>query len=322
MRTPHFWQTRSIIAYLLFPLSLIYSAISSLYQRSRTPVDASIPLICIGNAVAGGAGKTPVALALADMLTASSKKVFFLSRGYRGKLSAATLVDIRVHDAASVGDEALLLARKLPTIIARKRAEGAALAAQMGAEFILMDDGFQNNSIKKSCSLLVIDGEYGIGNGWKIPAGPLRENFSTALSRADAVIMVGEDRHGLTAELPDRLPVFNCWIIATNAAQVKGKKLVAFAGIGRPEKFFSSLESCGAILADRMGFPDHHFYTEDDMLLLDKLATEHQAQLVTTSKDWVKLPALLQQKVLQFEIRAEIEGANILKQKLLALGAS
>lgn len=294
MRTPEFWyRSPGRLARLLAPFSLIQATLTRRRLASATPYRPGIPVICIGNLVAGGAGKTPTALAVAAAL--GSTDTHFLSRGHGGRLEGPVQVDPAGHTAADVGDEPLLLARTRPTWVARDRAAGARAAEAAGAGVLVLDDGFQNPSLAKDLSLLVVDGTGGFGNGLVIPAGPLREPVEAGLARADAVVLVGPDRSGIgarLAELAPHLPMLGARIAPEpGAAQaLKGRRVYAFAGIGRPAKLFQTLRDLGAELVATTGFADHHPYAPDEIMRMVEAAASADSILVTTEKDWVRLP--------------------------------
>ena len=282
MRAPEFWRSGGLLASLLSPLGALYGASVAFKARHAKPYDTGMPVICIGNLTAGGSGKTPIAIAVAQALRARSRKPIFLTRGYGGTESGPVQV-VRAHSAAAMGDEALLLVRAAPTIVARDRTAGAKLAAQKEADVLVMDDGHQNFALRKSLSLVVVDAETGFGNGLMIPAGPLREPVRQGLSRADAVVLVGDgtpDLQGFSGL------VLRARLVA-DTVSVSGKDVFAFAGIGRPEKFIASLETGGAQVAGSCFFADHHPYTDDEILQLKAVAGE--TMLVTTEKDFVRL---------------------------------
>lgn len=288
MRAPGFWQRRGALAALLAPAGAAYALAGRLRRMATRPARAACPVLCVGNLTAGGSGKTPTALALAARLAARGRRPVFLTRGYGGREAGPLLVDPARHDAAAVGDEPLLLAAAWPTVVSRDRAAGAALATDQG-DVIVMDDGFQNPRLAKDLSLLVFDGAQGIGNGRCIPAGPLREGLAQGLARADACLIIGADATGLAPRLAGR-PLLRAEIrpLATGLA---GRRLFAFAGIGRPEKLFATLRAAGADLAGAEGFPDHHVYGEDELARLKAAAAAAGAALITTTKDLARLPA-------------------------------
>jgi tetraacyldisaccharide 4'-kinase len=311
MRPPEFWTAEGLVPRLLAPASLVWSAAAALRRAGARPFRAGVPVLCVGNLVAGGAGKTPVAIALAGLLSRAGSEPAFLTRGYGGRLAGPVLVDPARHGAAEVGDEALLLARAAPTFVARDRAAGARAATDAGAQILILDDGFQNPGIAKDWSLLVVDGGFGFGNGRVIPAGPLREPVEAGLARAQGAVLVGADETGVEARLAARLPLFHARLAAIDPARFIGRKLLAFAGIGRPAKFFATLAECGAELVDAREFPDHHRYRDSEIDALAAAARAAGASLVTTAKDHVRLPPSHRQSVeaLEVELRFADEAA-------------
>ncbi len=292
MKEPDFWrQDGGLLAKLLSPLGWVYGMASQTRFNLKKPWKAPIPVLCIGNLVSGGAGKTPVALSLGARLNATMGPVHFLTRGYGGNAPGPLLVDLENHTSSLVGDEALLLAEQAPTWVSANRKAGAHMAAEAGAKVIIMDDGFQNPGLAKDVSLLVIDGGYGFGNGRVIPAGPLREPLAEGLARADALVMIGEDEtgalDGLGRDIP---PVLKARVIpGPEAAGVKDKDVVAFAGIGIPEKFFDSLRAIGCRLVAAHLFPDHYPYEDEDLDRLRAQAKVTDSVLVTTAKDLARM---------------------------------
>jgi tetraacyldisaccharide 4'-kinase len=277
MRRPEFWSGHGLAAHLLAPLGRLYGRSVAFKARHARPYRSRAKVVCVGNLTAGGSGKTPVAIALAKILAAKGKKVFFLTRGYGGKEKGPALVK-PFHTARQMGDEALLLARTAPTIVARDRAAGAAFAETLGAEIVVMDDGHQNFALAKDLSLVVMDGA-GFGNGLMIPAGPLREPLAQGLARADAVVVMGES--------PDlgafRGPVLRARL-KPEADDLRGQTFFAFAGIGRPAKFVESLRVSGIRVTGSRFFPDHYPYRPEDIAALKR-----RGALITTEKDYVRL---------------------------------
>lgn len=305
MQAPEFWRRDGILARALAPAAWLYGLGAAIARGDGVPRHISVPVICVGNVVAGGAGKTPVALALGAFLAAQGKRAHFLTRGYGGSLAGPVMIDPALHRADDVGDEALLLAAAAPTWVARARAAGALAAEAAGAEIVVMDDGLQNNSLAKDMALLVIDGEYGIGNGRSIPAGPLREPLAAALARCDAVVLLGADETGIATRLSGKKILAARLAPTAEARRFAGQKIVAFAGIGRPEKFFASLEEAGARIVARHAFPDHHPYRAHEIARLIDWANRHDARPVTTRKDWVRLPSALAAAIDVLDIRVE-----------------
>lgn len=292
MRAPEFWhQPESPIAALLAPLGALYDAAGRWRMSLARPVKLARPVICVGNLTAGGAGKTPTALALAAWLHARGRHPHFLTRGYGGEVTGPLRVAPSRHGFREVGDEPLLLATAAPTWLARDRVAGAQAACEAGADLVVMDDGLQNPSLAKDISLVVVDGGYGLGNGRVIPAGPLRETLEHGLARAQAIVLIGEDAFGLGAHLGRRLPVLTARLVPDEAARaLAGKRVLAFAGIGRPEKFFASLRELGCTLVSTMDFADHHAYEPEEITRLVEKAKAEGAVPVTTEKDFVRLP--------------------------------
>jgi tetraacyldisaccharide 4'-kinase len=309
MRAPDFWRERGPMALLLAPLGALYGATVALKARLARPFDPGLPVICVGNLTVGGSGKTPIAIALCESLRAMGHKPYFLTRGYGGSERGPALAS-RAHSAGVMGDEALLLARTAPAIVARDRAAGARLAKEKGATVLVMDDGHQNFSLRKSLSLVVVDGETGFGNGLQIPAGPLRETVAQGLARADAVVVMGEgapDLEGFAG------PVLRAHVKA-DSAPFAGKSVFAFAGIGRPEKFIATLQDGGAHITGSCFFADHHPYTEDEIVQLKAIAGE--AELVTTEKDFVRLSIAQRQGIKPLKISAGFDDSRSLARLL------
>ena len=315
MRAPEFWMRECWQARLLAPAAWIYGQAALLRERLASPVRPPVPVLCIGNLTAGGAGKTPVAIAAARALREAGRNPFFLSRGHGGALAGPVRVDPARHAAAETGDEPLLLARVAPAIVARDRVAGARLAAAEGADCIVMDDGLQNPSLAKTLRLVVVDGETGFGNGRPMPAGPLRAPLGHGLALADGFALVGEDRLGLAAPLAARAPVLRATLEPSpvDVARLRGRRLLAFAGIGRPAKFFATLEACGAELAGREAFADHHPYREDEVAALRARAAAAGAELATTEKDMVRVPPAQRDAILVLPVEARFAPGDALR---------
>jgi tetraacyldisaccharide 4'-kinase len=303
VKAPEFWGRDSLITKLLHPISLVFQAGTAIRRRAATPIEVGVPVICVGNLVAGGAGKTPVALSVAGHLKRFGVTLAFLTRGHGGRLMGPVKVEPDIHVARDVGDEALLLAETAATWISRDRAKGAMAARADGAELVIMDDGFQNPGLEKSLSLVVIDGAVGFGNGRVIPAGPLRETMDKGLARANAMVMIGEDRTGLTSSLPPALPLLRARIVPRpNARLPRGTRVLGFAGIGRPGKFRESLEELELEVVAFESFPDHHVYSGGEIDALLGRAKTANAIPVTTAKDHVRLPKATQARIERLDI--------------------
>lgn len=277
------------MAQALRPIGAIYGAVASRCLK-RPGYRSKLPVICIGNFTAGGAGKTPTAIWVAEELKRLGRKPAFLSRGYGGSIAGPHLVDAGKDNSRTVGDEPLLLANIAPTIIARDRAAGARLIETLDADVIVMDDGLQNPSLAKDLTIAVVDAGAGLGNGLVIPAGPLRAPLAVQLPLVHAIVVIEDDANQIVA-LPGwtgqlcraRLAAFE------DVSWLRGKPVAAFAGIGRPEKFFNTLRALGADVVAARGYPDHHQYTDADVRPLAAEATRLSAILVTTEKDHVRL---------------------------------
>lgn len=298
LKTPAFWyeqdtQAKRLIARSLYPFSLAYLGAHALHQAAIRPREPDIPVICIGNLVAGGSGKTPVALGLMDMIAEHglAGSPCFLSRGYGGTLHGPAAVDPDRHTSRAVGDEPLLLARRGPAFISRDRLAGAQHAAAAGHDLILMDDGLQNPGIAKTRRIVVIDGHKAFGNGMALPAGPLRQRAEAGVRNADAFVILGDDRHGLADRLPEGRPVFRAHLAPSPGWTPDRDALyVAFAGIGHPAKFLRTAREQGLTVAGWHEFPDHHPFTPADIERLLSDARAKGARLLTTEKDAARLP--------------------------------
>lgn len=297
MRAPAFWwqPETTLSAKLLSPLGAALGAVAAARMR-RHGDEIGLPILCVGNPTVGGAGKTPAALHLVQRLISARRRPVFLTRGYGGAIGGPVVVDLPRHDARMVGDEALLLARTAPTVVARDRLAGGLIARRIGADVVVMDDGFQNPALAKTLSLLVIDTQVGIGNGLCVPAGPMRAPLAPQLARAQAVLLIGD---GSAAEPVARLATSTgCAVLlgrlapaAEVAARLFGQRALAFAGIGRPEKFFGTLRASGVSPAICRAFPDHHYYTPSEATKLLAEAESQDLVPVTTEKDAVRLTA-------------------------------
>lgn len=292
MKTPSFWyKDSSPLAYFYAPIASLYETLSGFNEAFAVPETAPVPVICLGNLVAGGSGKTPTAISLLGEIEKSGLFVspMFVTRGYGGRVSGPERVDVAQNGAAVMwGDEALLLARHAPTVVAAERYKGAVYAHDTGADVVILDDGLQHYGLKKDVSFCVVDGMMGFGNGRVIPAGPLRQSFENGFRKVDAVIMIGDDVKNARAHISHDIPVFTAKVDADISALAGS--YVAFCGIGYPEKFKKTIEDNFISMVGFHAFADHHTYSAHDLEKLADAARASHARLLTTEKDYVRLP--------------------------------
>lgn len=317
LKLPQFWYAKHFevksrtLSFVLWPLSYVYRFACLLNRAATVQYKSRLPVICVGNVTMGGGGKTPTARALMQFVKEHGrfKNPCFLMRGYRGNASGPLEVDPKIHTAWDVGDEALMQVRYGPVIVARNRRQGAKLAEQRGYDLIIMDDGFQNYSLYKDLSILVVDGTFGFGNNLCFPAGPLREPVSQAVERAQMAIVINPDGRfdsrplGSIKKFNAELELVHQQDQDTNA---DSKSVIAFAGIARPEKFFTTLEDNGYTILARFAFGDHHTYTHDQLKSIMQRASESGVHVVTTEKDWIRLSNAWQQKIGYIKIAVKL----------------
>lgn len=326
MRPPAFWQddvgrsSGALTRALLTPLGALYAWGTQRRIATAKPEKVDIPVICVGNLTLGGTGKTPVTRALLAILEEAGHNPAALSRGWKGKLDGPVRVDPRQHTAGDVGDEPLLLARDHTAWISKNRPQGARAVASAGADIVVLDDGHQNPALHKDLSLVVVDGEAGWGVEKVFPAGPLREPVESGLERADAVIVMMADatrepeyRRLKLADL--EIPVLRAWL--EPAGPPPAGPLLAFAGIGRPQKFYDALAAAGGEIAETSSFPDHHPFNARELARLADLAEAHRATLVTTEKDWVRLPDEWRAKITAWPVTARFASPDRVADLLL-----
>ncbi|MDD3181566.1 MAG: tetraacyldisaccharide 4'-kinase [Alphaproteobacteria bacterium] len=319
MKAPAFWyRKRGIASLFLAPIGHFYRIAGLLRRALAKPYKASIPVICIGNIVAGGAGKTPTCLALKKLLLKRNpqERIVFVTRGYGGCEKGPLRVDLTKHTAKDVGDEALLLAQAAPCWIGTDRA-ATIREAEKESSVIIMDDGMQNPHVLPTTTFLVVDGTVGFGNGQLIPAGPLRETLNDAFSRIDAVVMIGKDKQRITSHLAK--PVCSATLRpGLSASFLNHPKVLAFAGIGRPSKFYDSCRVAGLTIVQTQDFPDHYTYTDNDLATLTEKAAQLGVRLITTTKDFVRIPNAFQSNMAVLEIELvfedEMKLLNLLSQ--------
>ena len=299
MIAPKFWNNRGVVSTILLPFSWVYGAIVQ-FRLRKSGYKSKAKVICVGNVTAGGVGKTPVCMALAEKYISEGKKVCFVTRGYKGKLKNI-VVDLDKHSAIETGDEARLLANVATTIISPDRANGARVAEELGMDVIIMDDGFQNPSLCKDECVIVFDGKVGIGNGRVLPAGPLRETLKNGEKRATCAIIMGEDKTGLAEKIS--IPCYFGKVVPEHL-DIEGAKVLAFAGIGRPSKFYDTLCELGYDVVETRDFADHYSYTKADIDELKEKAKARGLLLITTEKDFVKLDEEMKKDIHCLKIKA------------------
>jgi tetraacyldisaccharide 4'-kinase len=294
MHEPAFWyRPSSLASRLLMPLGAIYGAVAA-RRLAHQGLDAGIPVLCVGNYHVGGAGKTPAVLALVSLLRDAGEAPIVLSRGYGGRLRGPIKVDPDRHAASDVGDEPLMMALAVPVVVAGDRADGVALARSQGASVIVMDDGFQNPAIAKDASLIVIDGDRGLGNACVFPAGPLRAPLPPQIVRTDALIIVG---NGSAADAVAAAVAAKGGLALrahlkpseASVAALRGKRVLAFAGIGDPARFFRTLRTSGVEVVAEKAFADHHAFSDYEIEALAAAAKRDRLTLVTTEKDLARM---------------------------------
>ncbi len=321
IKTPDFWTNRGLLAVLL-PFAGLWAGATVIRNALAHETNAALPIICIGNLSAGGTGKTPVTAFLYDQLLARGHKPAILIRGYGGTAKRPLWVDTSLHHANQVGDEALMLAESRDVLVARDRVAGAAMIAANGShDVILMDDGLQHPYIAKDFAIGVFDGAVGIGNGWLIPAGPLRIGFQNSVKTINAAIINGHDDTNITPKLQPHMPVFAGHLTADQSIidALDGNPVMGFAGIGRPNRFFATLKTAGANLVRSLAFADHHPYSEADLVRLQEDAARLGAALITTKKDWVRLPADWRERVGFLPVSLDLDAADALLDAIIAI---
>ncbi len=317
IKTPNFWLKKNLISYALLPLSAIYFVIFSLNRILAKKGKISKPIICIGNITAGGSGKTPTAIAIGKILQEMSINFAFLSRGYMNDGSKFLMLEKgSKNDAKKVGDEPILLSQFAPTFVAQNRFFGASQIDSMNKfQAVVLDDGMQNNKLESDFLVMVVDGNVAFGNGFLIPAGPMREPLCLGLKRANIVVVIGEMNYDLEKKLSGK-KIVTAKILPLNLEKFLGKKFVAFCGLAYPQKFFSYLQKNGLEIVQTKEFCDHHPYKISELEELERIAKEQGVELIATKKDWVKFPKSFQEKISYLDVELKFDDEQSIKDEL------
>lgn len=324
IKTPEFWNNKGVASTALLPLATIWATATHLRDRLAKQVSADLSVICIGNLTAGGTGKTPLVSLLYDQLTEAAKSPVIMSRGYGGSQKGPLWVDGMLHTAADCGDEPLMLAEGRDVIIGRDRVLAAQAISNRGIhDIILMDDGLQHPYLAKDMTIGVFDGSAGIGNGRLLPAGPMRVAFDDGVASLDIAFINGDDEHDLTKAINGRVPIMTGNVVAdpTIIADLGDAPLLAFAGIGRPQRFFRTIEKVGGNLVQSLAFADHHPYTQSDLTRLQEDAIRLGASLITTQKDWIRLPSEWRERISFLPITMQTDAIDELLGQIMAVAA-
>lgn len=307
IKTPKFWRSINLTAILLYPLCLVYLLISTIIFYIQKPKKFNTKIICIGNVTAGGSGKTPVAIMLGKLLKKNDYKIAYVCKNYLATIKTPTKIS-KSHKSPDVVEESLLLSKVADTFVAENIIDALSAADQQSYDYIITDDGLQNNKFYKDISILTINGQIGLGNNMLLPSGPLRESLKSAIHRSDIIFMIGEDKKEILKKIPNHnyiklIQKFN--LKYYNATQ----RYIAFSGIGYPEKFFKSLEDQKIHVIETIEYPDHYIYSVEDIESLIKKANNAGVALITTEKDMIKIPDKYKNKIscLFIELFAEKE---------------
>ena len=326
MKAPKFWyKSLTLISLTLLPVTLLYYLLTKINQMIKSPYKSKVPVICIGNLTVGGTGKTPTTIVLVERLVSMGYKPHIISRGYKGTELGPLRVDTKIHTVTQVGDEPLILATFAPTWVSKNKSNGIKVAVKEGADVIVLDDGLQNPSIYKDFSIITVDAKIGFGNGFLLPAGPLREPINSRLKNTNFLLSIGsvKDQNKFISQYKHRLNKakhIQAEIVPIETGMNwKGLRVLAFAGIGNPEKFFTSLHNLGATIVATKSLDDHQVFNKKILSRLEIEATQLNAQLVTTEKDAIRLPQEFRTNILSLPVRlkmkdwAQLESAiNIL----------
>ena len=316
IKTPHFWTELSWQSVILFPVSYIWRFGHYAQQKILNTKETEIPVICVGNLTVGGSGKTPVVITLCRFLSGIGKSTSILTRGFGGKEKGPIFVSTNLHESLDVGDEPLMMAHSLDVCVSRNRPLGANhILDKKKYDCIVMDDGLQNPTLKKDLNIAVFDGKFGIGNGFLLPAGPMRQKLEVGIQNIDLVIFNGKDETGLGQKIPPHIPIFTGELQPDEeiVEKMKNRRVYGFAGIGNPSRFFKTLNNIGTDLVGEAQFADHHPYTDADLTQLYEEAMQSGAELVTTQKDWMRLPTDWRDRVLTVPVRIHFSADDTIK---------
>ena len=310
LKAPKFWYKKSILSLLLSPFGWIYGMIV-LCRLRRSQPKLDVPVLCVGNLTLGGSGKTPVVIGLVQALRKQGHVPHILTRGYGGKGWQSVQVDLKKHTAEDVGDEPILLASHAPTWVGGNRYASGQQAIKTGATVLVMDDGLQNPSLYQDIKIGVFDGSIPMDNTYTFPAGPLRENFLKGLRRLDIMVLLNFEEQPIWSD-SDRYVIGQ----TVTDQQPDSSSYIAFAGIGYPDKFFNLLDKMGFNVIERLSYPDHHSYSNQEIEMLLEKAKNKQAQLITTEKDLVKFPKNVKKNIQPLKIRLELDWTAMVNKAL------
>ena len=324
---PNFWKKNNnfynkIIILILIPFSILFFLVSLIKKTLQTTNKVGVPIICVGNLVTGGSGKTPVVLFLIKFFKKKKINVHVITRGYGGKLKGPTRVDNSKHSYLEVGDEALMLSKEATVWVSKNRFEGAFAATLSGADLIIFDDGLQNYSVEKDLNIIVVDGGFGFGNNFIMPAGPLRENISSGIKKSQLLILLDDDKNHIEEKVKKDITVIKGKSIIKNYKKIKKRKIVAFAGIGRPEKFLNSLKEKKLTILKFFPFPDHYVYKNSDLNKIINYSKKNGGMPITTLKDKQRISKNLRKEIhfidLEIKLNEEKKLNHFLKLKKIA----
>ena len=323
---PGFWRKKNssiekIVIFILLPFSFLYLLISFFLRKVKKINKVGVPVICVGNLNTGGSGKTPFVIHLARLLNKNKKNIHIVTRGYLGKLNGPVKVNSKIHNYVDVGDEALLLSGITTTWVSKNRFEGALMATLNGAEIIILDDGLQNYDIYQNFKILVIDGEFGFGNEFILPSGPLRQTINSGIKKSDIAIIFDQDKYNIKKKLQKKMPVFHVNTKINKIGRLKNKKIIGFSGIGRPEKFLNSLKQKKFNIIKFFPFPDHYNYSKKEINNLINYARKKDSMLVSTKKDEKRISMQQRKKIFFLELETKLikenNFINFLKKKIV-----